>query len=295
MTDLLPAPPRPETPRQDTQRSWDERFDAVKARLRQLGADASPPLGSETEPRGSTVLECVDALERLQTQVVAERHRRHALERDVWRTHEALTRALWELVGSRAEEQRAAHLARHDGLTALPNRLHFRERLDRALVAASDSPPAVAVLYLDLDGFKHVNDVHGHEIGDELLRIVASRLARTVRDTDVVGRLGGDEFACFLPTPQSRDELRHVAIKLFDTVSAPLSIADHTFCIRPSIGIARSPPDGRTTTALLHNADTAMYHAKRQGMSHAFFDQLPARIAPRLPKQGPDPMPQSRA
>lgn len=291
MTNVFPVPPRPEAPRQDLMRFWDDLFDAVKARLRELATETSESPRPTVAHRGSSVLECVEALDRLQSLVTDEREQRRALELDVWRTQEALTRALSELVGSRASAQRATHQARHDGLTALPNGVHFRESLDQALDTASGASSSVALLYLDLDRFKRVNDVHGHETGDELLRIVASRLARAVRNSDLVGRLGGDEFACLLPAVQSRDELRHVAIKLFETVSAPLRIADHTFSIRPSIGIARSPPDGRSTASLLHNADTAMYHAKRHGMSHAFFDQLPVRIAPRIA----EPVPQSRA
>jgi diguanylate cyclase (GGDEF)-like protein len=128
------------------------------------------------------------------------------------------------------------------------------------------------VLYLDLDGFKPINDLHGHDAGDELLRIVAARLARSIRAEDMVCRLGGDEFACLLSDPLNRERLGHLACKLFDAVSAPLQLGPLKLTVRPSIGIAVCPTDGATTDALLKCADAAMYRAKRHQSGYAFFD-----------------------
>jgi diguanylate cyclase (GGDEF)-like protein len=285
MNDLFPAAPLPLVSDPEPMGFWDDLFNAVKFRLRQL----APPFGPSPSPAEAMVwsrssfLECVDALDRLQAAVADERHRRRSLEQDVCSAQDALAEALHELVGTRAGEQRARHLALHDSLTALPNREHFRTRLEHALSEAGPKAKSLAVLYLDLDDFKRVNDEHGHEVGDELLRIVASRLARAVRKGDMVGRLGGDEFAFLLSTATTRQQLHHVAIKLSDAVTAPLQIGELSFTIRPSIGIARSPFDGRSTTVLLRSADAAMYHAKRLGMGYAFFNEVPDPVTQTRP------------
>jgi diguanylate cyclase (GGDEF)-like protein len=187
-----------------------------------------------------------------------------------------LRRTRIELQHAHSSEQQARHQALHDSLTELPNRSCFRQRLDRDLARgqpqALDSAPVLAVLYLDLDGFKPINDRHGHETGDGLLRVVAARLARAVRSDDMVCRVGGDEFVCLLGDVLNRQQLSHLACKLFDAVSAPLRIGALDLLVRPSIGIAVCPQDGDTTDALLRRADTAMYRAKRQQLGYAFFD-----------------------
>jgi len=291
MNDLFPAAPRPLVCDPEPMGFWDDLFNAVKFRLRQLAppVDPAPSTMEAVVWSRSSFLECVDALDRLQAAVAQQRHQRHALERDVCSAQDALAKALHELVGTRAGEQRARHLALHDSLTSLPNREHFRTRLEHALGEAGPKAESLAVLYLDLDGFKRVNDEHGHEVGDELLRIVASRLTRAVRKGDMVGRLGGDEFAFLLSTATTRQQLHHVAIKLSDAVSAPLQIGEQSFTIRPSIGIARSPTDGRSTAVLLRNADAAMYHAKRLGMGYAFFDEVPDSVTHIRPMGPPRP------
>ena len=184
-----------------------------------------------------------------------------------------LAQARVELVGSRSEERRSRRLALHDELTLLPNRSFFGEWLEQTLVRAVPLQQGFAVLYLDLDGFKLINDTHGHAVGDELLRIVASRLARAVRAEDVVSRLGGDEFACLLANLPGRTQLGHLARKLFDAVAAPVKIGSHELTVSPSIGIARCPADGNSADTLLRNADAAMYRAKRERSGFAFFDQ----------------------
>jgi diguanylate cyclase (GGDEF)-like protein len=133
----------------------------------------------------------------------------------------------------------------------------------------------LAVLYIDLDDFKPVNDQHGHDIGDELLRIIGSRLTRALRAKDMVSRLGGDEFACLLLGLPGRAQIAAVVRKLFDAVAAPLTIDDCTAVVRPSIGIALCPDDGASADALLKNADAAMYRAKREGTGYAFFSREP--------------------
>ena len=256
---------------------WDELFCAVKARLRlvvggRLAATSGPELQGPGGPVRADVLECVAGLDALHATLAHEAGRRQRLEREVLEAQAALERALAELVGTRAQEARARHLAMHDGLTSLPNRGCFLERIEQALAQAEPHRRGLAVLYLDLDDFKLINDDYGHATGDEVLSIVAARLARTVRAEDTVGRLGGDEFACMLANVPSRDHLRQLACKLFDAVSAPLKISDLKLSVRPSIGIAMCPADGTTARGLLETADAAMYRAKRHGSGYAFGD-----------------------
>ncbi len=193
------------------------------------------------------------------------------LEQELHDTRAALQRVRAELVGMQADEKSARYNSQHDSLTALPNRSFFRQRLDGELARGESPRRALAVFYLDLDGFKPLNDTHGHDAGDKLLRIVGARLAHGVRAEDMVCRMGGDEFACLLSGLAGREQLRQMAGKLYDSVSAPLKIGKLETSIRPSIGIATFPADGATSDALLKSADVAMYRAKRQGTGHAFF------------------------
>lgn len=259
-------------------RDWDDLLCAVKDRLRltvgELEAAPSELQAQDTTHRVQTsVLECVAALDQLHTTLAHELSRRQELEREVFDAQTALAQAHAELAGTSANELNSRHRASHDGLTSLPNRSCFRERLDRALARAEPPRQALALLYLDLDDFKQINDEHGRDVGDELLRIVAARLTRAVRADDMVGRVGGDEFACLLATLSSPEQLSHLACKLFDVVGAPVKIGKLTLNVHASIGIAICPADGATADALLTNADAAMYRAKRQKTGYSFFDE----------------------
>lgn len=248
------------------QTASDALLQAVANRLRSTADAAWATAGAERI--GADILECADMLQQVQAELRHERGQKARIERELREVHGALACARQELTGTRAGEQRARHMALHDSLTALPNRRRFRERLEQAL-----TPPqaALAVLYMDLDGFKSVNDSHGHGAGDQLLCIVAARLARAVRGDDMVCRIGGDEFACLLVAPMDRGHLVRLARQLFDAVSAPLQIGDLRLSVRPSIGIAVSPADGTDSDRLLNCADAAMYLAKQHRTGHAFF------------------------
>ena len=246
---------------------WDILFDAVGARLTSM-AGASPAHTLRVGLR-----ECVEAMDRLHLSVAHERQRHRQLELELFDARAALAQARVELVGSRSEAQHARRRSLHDDLTLLPNRSFFGEWLEQTLVRSVPLQQPFAVLYLDLDGFKPINDTHGHAVGDELLRIVASRLANAVRAEDVVSRVGGDEFACLLTHLPGREQLGHLACKLFDAVAAPVKIGPHELTVCPSIGIAMCPADGDSAEALLRNADAAMYHAKRERSGYAFFDR----------------------
>lgn len=256
--------------------AWEELLSAVKSRLRLTVGELLAVLPDHQLPDAAhkvqaSVLERVNALDQLQLTLSHEFTRRQQLEREVIETQNVLARARDQLTATRADEQHARHLASHDSLTALPNRSCFQERLEHALADPELRRQGLALLYLDLDGFKAVNDEHGHDAGDELLRIVAARLARSVRADDMVSRVGGDEFACLLADVPSREQLSHLACKMFDAVSAPMKIGQLKLTVRASIGIAVCPTDGASAEALLKSADNAMYRAKRQNTGYAFF------------------------
>ena len=249
---------------------WGDLLAAVKGRLGSLATDTATQRAQTTQGVQAALLDCVTALDQLQQTLTHELGRRQ-LEIFDARTALAHTRA--ELVGTRASETHARHLAAHDPLTMLPNRKHLHERLSRALTAVGADRPALAVLFLDLDGFKRINDDHGHDAGDQLLKIIAARLHRAVRADDMVGRLGGDEFGLLLTGVADRAPLRQLAGKLLSAVAAPMRIGKLTLGVRASVGIAICPVDGDNADQLLHNADAAMYVAKRNRNGHAFFSE----------------------
>jgi diguanylate cyclase (GGDEF)-like protein/PAS domain S-box-containing protein len=163
-----------------------------------------------------------------------------------------------------AEEQ-IKHLAYHDALTNLPNRLLFKDRLTVALSHAQREHSRLAVLFLDLDRFKVINDSLGHNIGDQLLQAVAARVQTCIRESDTVARLGGDEFTVLLPDLQRSEDAAPVANKIIEAVRHPFHIEGREFFTTTSIGISLFPEDGIDAETLIKNADTAMYQAKEQG------------------------------
>ena len=172
----------------------------------------------------------------------------------------------------RRRQQGLDHLAHHDPLTQLPNRVLFKDRLEHAVNLARRNNQVVALLFLDLDNFKQINDTLGHLAGDELLVIVSRRLKNLLRHTDTVARLGGDEFAILLENVAGKRQTRNIASKILDALSEPVSIADQEFHITASIGIAMAPYDDSRPDDLIRDADAAMYEAKRRGKNaYSFF------------------------
>ncbi len=171
----------------------------------------------------------------------------------------------------KAYEVRLRHLAEYDPLTKLPNRTLLRDRLTHAIGLAARKGGKIAVLFLDLDRFKNINDSLGHAIGDQMLIEAARRLRSAVRGSDTVSRLGGDEFVLLLTELETPDHAAHVAEKLLQVVAEPFSLEGHELNVTPSIGIALFPEDGADPDALLKNADTAMYHAKENGRNNFQF------------------------
>jgi diguanylate cyclase (GGDEF)-like protein/PAS domain S-box-containing protein len=176
-----------------------------------------------------------------------------------------------EIVERRQAEARVHHMAYHDSLTGLPNRALLSDRLDRAMLAAKRSERNLAVMFIDLDRFKTINDSLGHMTGDQLLKEVASRLCRAVRASDTVARLGGDEFVVLVPGIRTVDEATHVAEKIIEALSDSFPLEGRNLHITPSIGICVYPDDGADVETLMRHADAAMYHAKASGRNNYQF------------------------
>jgi diguanylate cyclase (GGDEF)-like protein/PAS domain S-box-containing protein len=182
--------------------------------------------------------------------------------------------AVVDITERRRAEARIAHMAHHDGLTDLPNRELFQERLKQALAGGRPGHGRIAVLCVDLDLFKNVNDSFGHPMGDRLLRSVADRLRSQVLGSNLVARLGGDEFAIILTSVGSPNEASDYAARLIKTLSDAYEIDGIELVIGASIGIALSPGDGETSEELMRNADMALYRAKSDGGGvHRFFER----------------------
>ncbi|MFQ5472309.1 MAG: EAL domain-containing protein, partial [Dehalococcoidia bacterium] len=191
---------------------------------------------------------------------------------------------LQEDVTKRKEAEDAiGHLAFHDPLTGLPNRRLFTDRLALALTQARRTRDAVAVLFLDLDHFKTVNDTAGHGKGDELLQSVGQRLTKVVRDGDTVSRLGGDEFTVLLPGISQVEDAAEVAERILEEFRGPWVLDGYTFHLTISIGIGLYPDDGEDAKTLLTNADTALYRAKAQGRDNFqfYYSEMNASILER--------------
>jgi len=170
-------------------------------------------------------------------------------------------------------EQRIWHIAHHDALTGLPNRSLLHDRLDQALTQAARSEHRLAVMFLDLDRFKSVNDTLGHHVGDQLLKHVAERLREAVRAVDIVSRLGGDEFVVILPEVQGPDDAIRVAQKIIAALAPAVTLDGNLLHATPSIGISIFPDHGSEAYGLMKHADTAMYHAKAGGRNtFRFFE-----------------------
>jgi len=174
----------------------------------------------------------------------------------------------------KAAESRILHLAHFDPLTDLPNRSLLHSRLEEALDAAATYEQSLAVLFLDLDRFKYVNDSLGHQAGDALLKAVSGRFRHCVREQDTVARMGGDEFIVVLSELEGLDHATEVASRIIEALNAPFDIKGHRLTVTPSIGIAIYPQDGDKADLLIKHADAAMYHAKEQGRNnYQFYEQ----------------------
>ena len=203
------------------------------------------------------VQECADDLHAINAALAQEIRERKRLEQ--------------KLSDSKVQEERARYLAYHDIVTGLANRALFNEKLDYALIQAERHQWSLAVIYMDLDKFKTINDTHGHHVGDKVLQLVGERVQACVRAEDTISRIGGDEFLCLLVEIKNDMAAKKVAELMIKTVSEPCEINQIKLVIQPSLGIALYPRDGTTAETLLKNADAAMYKAKQSKESYFFY------------------------
>jgi diguanylate cyclase (GGDEF)-like protein len=191
---------------------------------------------------------------------------------------------LQDITGQKHYEARLSHQASHDDLTGLANRTLLADRLNQALTHARRDGSLMALIFIDLDHFKVVNDTLGHRTGDKLVQHVARQIVAAVREGDTVARVGGDEFVVLLFAPESEDVVVEVVTRLIAEVSRPVVIEDHELCVGCSVGISLYPRDGTDSAALLMNADAAMYRAKDSGRStfNFFTPEMNQRATERL-------------
>jgi diguanylate cyclase (GGDEF)-like protein/PAS domain S-box-containing protein len=179
-----------------------------------------------------------------------------------------------DITDRKLAEQRIAHMAHHDALTGLPNRVLLRDRIQQAIAQAHRNGAQLAVLFLDLDRFKTINDSLGHQLGDRLLQSVASRILVCVREGDTVSRVGGDEFVIVIPGIAAAADASAVAAKILEVLASAFHLHGNDLHVNASIGISLYPADGSDAETLMRNADTAMYHAKDSGRAnYQFFTQ----------------------
>jgi diguanylate cyclase (GGDEF)-like protein/PAS domain S-box-containing protein len=189
-----------------------------------------------------------------------------------------------DITERKASEQRITNLAHYDALTGLPNRALLADRMKVAIKRAARQSARLAVLFVDLDRFKPINDSLGHEVGDKLLKVVSERMQDSVRSVDTVSRVGGDEFVVLLSEIETAEDAARVAEKLIDTLSQRYEIEEHELLLTASIGICIYPDNGTESTILLRNADASMYSAKQAGRNRYQFysEDMTARAIERL-------------
>lgn len=179
-----------------------------------------------------------------------------------------------DITAARAMTMKMAHLAQHDFLTDLPNRVLLNDRIAQAIVLAERRSTTLAVMYVDLDRFKHINDSLGHATGDRVLQAVAQRLTGCVRNSDTVSRQGGDEFVVLLSEDKSAEDAALTANKICTALALPYLIAGRELNVTASVGISTYPADAADAEALIHNADIAMYQAKESGRNNYQFFKI---------------------
>ncbi len=195
--------------------------------------------------------------------------------RPLWRPNDSLPYAavvsFYDITLQKQLERELHHRAFHDPLTSLPNRSLFIDRLDTSIRQARRTGDIVAVFFLDLDGFKAINDVSGHDTGDRFLQAVAQRLSASLRDGDTVARFGGDEFTILLPTIQTAEDALRVAERVLEELHQPIVIDGTSYTASASLGISLYPHDGNESSTLIRHADLAMYRVKAQGRNNCQF------------------------
>lgn len=224
--------------------------------------------GAEAEVK---VQECADDLDEVNGSLEVGIEDLKDINIELAAAQRTLARTKAALALAREEEKTARLRSLHDSATGLPNRELFDDRLEHAVSIAKRHDWTLAVMFLDLDGFKLVNDVHGHAAGDSVLKEVARRLLEHCRQEDSVCRNGGDEFLYYLMNPGAAGNIARIASDLARSIARPIDAGGLILSVKPSIGIAIYPEDGDAVEQLVRNADAAMYRAKRAKKGYAFF------------------------
>jgi diguanylate cyclase (GGDEF)-like protein len=218
------------------------------------------------------VQECADDLQQVTDNLAQSVGEVKAVQQALSDSRDALQESEAALAMSVQAERAASRRALHDPKTGLPNRTLFDDRLAQALAGAERHGGTLAVLFLDLDRFKLINDTHGHAAGDAVLAAVAQRLLSHARDEDTVCRNGGDEFLYLLINPAGRANVERIAGLVRAAITRPITLGPHRLVVTPSISIAMYPEHGRTGDSLVEHADAAMYRAKQRCSAFEFFE-----------------------
>ena len=208
------------------------------------------------------VTKAADDLHQVNAELTKQVAERVIIESELADTKTDLAEARDDLSKSQAKEEETRQITLHDALTGLPNRVLFEQHLEHGLIQARRRDWKLAVLFIDIDKFKSINDSYGHDLGDKVLLMVANRLQSSVREEDMVCRWGGDEFMCLLLDVKQEANITRLAEKIVNQIAESCEFNGTVLSIRPSIGIAIYPADGETADILFKNADTAMYKAK---------------------------------
>jgi diguanylate cyclase (GGDEF)-like protein len=246
--------------------------EVAKARMAEGATTMPAALVLETgEAVEQTVQECADDLQQVTNNLAHGVDEVKAVEQALSQSRQALLDSQQALAASRDAERSASERAMHDEKTGLPNRTLFDDRLAQAIAGADRNGWMLAVMFLDLDRFKLVNDTHGHAAGDAVLATVAQRLLSHARDEDTVCRNGGDEFLYLLINPKTQENVARIAGLVRTAISEPIGLHAMQFAITPSIGIALYPEHGQSVEQLINHADAAMYRAKQLRSACEFF------------------------
>lgn len=244
-----------------------EELESVNATLKEefVSQSPSPEVADAIEQSVLVEGKVLDASDKLA--VVNSRLKHEVRERQVLEQ---------QLLSAKEQEASALQVAFHDALTGLPNRLLFNDRLEHGLAQAYRHNWTLALMFVDLNDFKKINDTHGHAVGDEVLQAIAARLVENTRIDDTVSRQGGDEFLYLLMEVKEESDIVLIAEKIIRAIEEPCATSAGPLVIGASVGISIFPRDGTTADTLLMNADRAMYKAKREKLGYAF---LPAEGA----------------
>lgn len=245
--------------------------ESVKQQI-ERGATTLPARASlrANEAIEAKISECVDDLHRVSETLAHGVEDLKMVELELATAKEALAQTESSLAVAQEDELRARLQAMHDAATGLPNRMLFNDRLDQAIALAERHQWTLAVMFLDLDRFKSINDTHGHAAGDAVLAEIARRLLEHARDEDTVCRNGGDEFLYLLVNPKGAENVERIARHILASIADPIRFEALDLIVRPSIGIALFPDHAMTGAELIAHADGAMYLAKRQNHGYSF-------------------------